>query len=85
MIEFLPYFLIVLSWDPASTAGPQLVENSLFPSQETCELEGHMYATVHEDVSQMEDEHPLRYSYYCVSAPSGEDVEAVFQRIGPSK
>ena len=82
MEEWIPYLLIVIGWNPASDAGPQLVERSVMPSQELCEQEGSMFVAEHEGASSM-DEQPLRYRHFCVPAPSYEERSTAIRTIEP--
>ena len=70
MIEILPYILIVIGWNPAVSEqdfadSRQVVENSLMPSRQICEMEGKQFVKVHNEAGHKTAQ--MTYRYFCIA------------------
>tara|TARA_A100001391_G_scaffold46046_2_gene27144 strand:- start:22107 stop:22331 length:225 start_codon:yes stop_codon:yes gene_type:complete len=70
MIEFVPYLLILIGWQPADVDGSMSLAQSLHPNERACEQAGEQALASGEGASQR---------YFCLLAPTSQDIDALWQ------
>ena len=70
MIEFVPYLLILIGWQPSDVGGSMSVAQSLQPNELACERAGARALAENESASQR---------YFCLLAPTSQDIEDLWQ------
>ncbi|RIV91165.1 hypothetical protein D2V17_03420 [Aurantiacibacter xanthus] len=74
MIEFVPYLLVLIGWQPADVDSSMSVAQSLHPSAVACERAG----------EQALAENAGAYRrYFCLLAPTQQDIEDLWQEQKP--
>ncbi|MFC4255530.1 hypothetical protein GRI97_08835 [Altererythrobacter xixiisoli] len=79
MIEFIPYLLILIGWNPAAPAETMLISRSLYPDKAHCLAEGDRQLAAGPQIQGLPTDAAFRY--FCVAAPSGDEAEALFEQV----
>lgn len=87
MVEFLPFLLILLGWNPASPGETMVLERVLQADGDECVAEGEAWlrgeARAGGDSSGRLAGLPdgADYRYFCIPMPSVEDYDRAFEKL----
>ena len=70
MIDFVPYLLVLIGWQPADAGGSMTASQSLQPNQLECERAGER---------ALADSNGAYRRYFCLEAPTQQDIEEMWQ------
>ncbi|MEN7536127.1 hypothetical protein [Aurantiacibacter flavus] len=70
MIEFVPYLLILIGWQPADVEGSMAVTQSLHPSEGACQRAA---------AQALADSERANQRYFCLLAPTQQDIDHLWQ------
>jgi hypothetical protein len=76
MVEFIPYILVLISWNLDDPEASMQVAHRLVGAHEICESEGKEY--VAQRRIYREEFGKMRFSYSCIKAPTEKDLDSLF-------
>ncbi len=78
MVEWIPYLLILVGWNPADPQGTMELQQSLQATREACEAAGDAFLQRQsQEKSHANGEEA--YRYFCVPAPTAQDYDDAFE------
>ncbi|MCL6252107.1 hypothetical protein M3P36_13760 [Altererythrobacter sp. KTW20L] len=78
MVEFLPYILILIGWNPAHPEDSMALQHSLHFDEAACIERGRTLTEQRNSASS--EAFPARYTYFCIQAPTGQEYDDLFEQ-----
>jgi len=79
VVEFIPFLLILLGWNPSSPGETMMIERSLYVDEAQCLAAGDRQMAAGPSLQGLPAD--AQYRFFCVAAPSGDEAEALFEQL----
>jgi len=79
VVEFLPFLLILIGWQPSAPGESMTITHSLHASEEACRERGEALLVDGPGVAGLPE--AAHYRYFCIPAPTAEEYDEAFEQL----